>query len=136
MRQAIWPDDRELLRSIRQEVFVEEQSVPADIEWDGQDADAWHILVTVDDTPVATGRLQPSGKIGRMAVRKKWRSQGLGSRVLSGLIGIAQRHDFDEVYLHAQSHALRFYYRQGFVARGDEFEEAGIAHRAMYRQID
>ncbi len=136
VRQAVWPDDREDLRSIREEVFVREQLVPTDIEWDGLDADAWHILIYVDATPTATGRLQPGGKIGRMAVRKDWRGKGLGARVLNGLINIARSNGLNEVYLHAQTHALDFYSRQGFTARGPLFEEAGIVHRAMYKQID
>jgi predicted GNAT family N-acyltransferase len=136
VRQAVWPDDCDNLRSIREDVFVREQSVPTDIEWDGLDAAAWHILVFVDATPIATGRLQPGGKIGRMAVRKDWRGQGLGSQVLRGLIDIAISKGLSEVYLHAQTHALDFYARQGFTAQGVLFEEAGIPHQAMYRQID
>lgn len=136
VRAARWPEDCERLRQIRQDVFVEEQGVPVDIEWDGRDADSWHVLVMADAVPVATGRLQTNGKIGRMAVRRAWRGMGLGTRVLEQLIRIAHEQLLETVYLHAQQHATDFYLRHGFVTYGEPFEEAGIPHCAMRKQID
>lgn len=135
-RMADWNRDRELIRRIRETVFVREQKVDPALEWDGVDSDCRHALAGFADTPpVATGRLQKDGKIGRMAVLPQWRGRGLGIAILEALIAAARQSGLDEVYLHAQTHALAFYERTGFAAEGPEFDEAGIPHRLMRRRI-
>jgi predicted GNAT family N-acyltransferase len=131
IRVAEWPGDADALASIRRRVFVEEQGVPAELEWDGRDADCAHVLALVNRDPVGTGRLLPAGKIGRLAVLASSRRHGVGSRMLRRLTDIARDRGLPEVYLHAQVSALPFYAAHGFVAEGAEFEEAGIAHRRM-----
>ena len=131
IREARWPEDEPLLRRIRTEVFVREQDVPEDLEWDGLDADSRHLLALVDREPVGTGRLAQSGKIGRMAVLATHRGRGIGDRLLAGLIRLAADSGHQRTYLHAQVHATDFYARQGFRAEGETFMEAGIAHRRM-----
>ncbi|MBI2295265.1 MAG: GNAT family N-acetyltransferase [Betaproteobacteria bacterium] len=84
-------------------------------------------------TPVGTGRLLRDGRIGRMAVLKEWRGKGAGSALMDHLIGLARKMGFDEVRLHAQTHAAGFYAKHGFTAEGEEFMEAGIPHVAMSR---
>ncbi len=136
IRPADWDKDREEIRRVRQAVFVVEQSVPAELEWDGQDEECLHVLAESSNRDViGTGRLQPSGKIGRMAVLRPWRGIGVGSALLRALIEAASALGIDEVYLHAQDRAVDFYDRFGFESEGDEFMEAGIPHRLMRRRV-
>ncbi|TCO78268.1 GNAT family N-acetyltransferase [Chromatocurvus halotolerans] len=136
LRQADWDRDQGILRTLRETVFVQEQGVPADIEWDGKDAAAAHAIAELGDRPVACGRLMPDGKIGRMAVLPEARNRGIGARIMTALIDQAMRRGLRTVYLHAQSHAAGFYSRQAFVQEGDTFVEAGIEHVAMRRELD
>lgn len=137
VRLADWDRDRELIRSIREQVFVIEQQVDPELEWDGEDAASTHVLAGLAGQPlVATGRLQASGKIGRMAVLAPWRGRGLGGVILRQLVDIARDAGLGQVYLHAQTHAEEFYRRAGFIATGPEFDEAGIPHRLMQHSLE
>jgi predicted GNAT family N-acyltransferase len=127
-----WHAGRDALHAVRRAVFIDEQGVPEALEWDTADEACHHVLATsAQGAPIGTGRLLPDGHIGRMAVVREWRGRGVGSAILRALLDIAAHEGFDTVRLHAQTHALRFYARFGFVAVGAEFEEAGIAHRVM-----
>jgi predicted GNAT family N-acyltransferase len=125
-------DQRATLLGLRRTVFIDEQSVPEQRERDGLDGDCWHVLAR-DETgqPIGCGRLTPARKIGRMAVLSTWRGQGVGLALLRELIGRARSLGWDEVALDAQVSAIGFYEREGFVAYDEEFEDAGLAHRAM-----
>lgn len=127
-----WDSVREHAQALRIEVFVVEQGVPVELEWDEADEVSTH-AVAYDEAgqPVATGRLLPDGHIGRMAVRKSARGQGIGAQVLRALLEEAKRLGYRELVLHAQTHAAGFYARHGFELRGEEFIEAGIPHRMM-----
>lgn len=132
VQDARWPEVRARIRHVREIVFVREQAVPVEIEWDGLDGECMHVLVeTSDGEAIGTGRLQPDGKIGRMAVLKPFRGMGVGTAMLKRLLQRARHAGMRRCYLHAQTHALEFYARHGFVARGPEFDEAGIPHREM-----
>lgn len=134
VRAVNWHASGQALREIRIRVFVEEQRVPEDLEWDDLDASSRHVLAfAADGTPIGTGRLLRDGHIGRMAVLKEWRGRGVGSALLELLLVIAAKTGFDEVKLHAQTHAVSFYARHGFVVEGGEFMEAGIPHVVMSR---
>jgi len=126
-----WTDDSAALAAIRREVFIDEQNVPEDLEWDGEDTYARHWLALISNEPVGTVRLLRNGHVGRMAVRKAWRNLGIGAALLRAVIGEAFAQDLRELYLHAQTHAVDFYARHGFVAEGPEFMDAGIPHRTM-----
>lgn len=131
---AAWPGDEASIRSIREQVFVVEQQVPSTLEWDGRDADCVHLLAyDIDGNAIGTARMQANGHIGRMAVLPDWRGQGVGGALLQMLIERAAAHGLAEVYLHAQTQAAGFYHQHGFIASGDEFEEAGIPHVRMSR---
>jgi predicted GNAT family N-acyltransferase len=131
-----WDEAREEAKPIRFTVFVEEQGVPIEIEWDDQDAKSLHALAySTAGEAIATGRLLPDGHIGRMAVLKEWRGKGVGGAILDRLIGVARERGDQEVELFAQTHALAFYRRYGFVEQGQVFEEAGIPHQAMRRKL-
>jgi len=127
-----WAELQAQATAIRHAVFVEEQKVPAEIELDGFDVVSLHALA-FDGRGVAvgTGRLLPDGHIGRMAVLRSARGAGVGAALLRALMAAARDRGLREVRLNAQTHALPFYERFGFTAQGDEFDDAGIAHRAM-----
>ena len=131
IRPATWVDDGDALAAIRRRVFIEEQQVPEALEWDGEDLGARHWLALHEGQPLGTVRLLADGHIGRMAVLMQARKNGLGSRLLRAAINAARAQGLVEVYLHAQMQALGFYGRHGFVAEGQLFMDAGIAHRAM-----
>lgn len=128
--------DRRAVIAIRQTVFVEEQQVPVEIEIDGLDPDCRHLLA-FDDTgePVGTARMTGSGHIGRIAVLAEWRGRGVGARLVDAMIEIARQAGLDTVDLDSQVQAVGFYRKLGFALRGDEFMEAGIPHRNMYRSL-
>lgn len=136
VRQASWSTDSAALKGIRTEVFILEQKVPEADEWDSLDAACLHALaMDADGDAIGTGRLAPDGKIGRMAVLKEWRGNGVGTYILEFLVTAARGRGLGECQLHAQSHAIGFYTRQGFEAVGEEFLEAGIPHRRMRRRF-
>jgi predicted GNAT family N-acyltransferase len=136
VRMADWDREREAMRAIRTPVFIQEQQVPQQIEWDEMDPLCVHALaVDADGTPIGTGRLAPDGKIGRMAVLEEWRGKGVGAAILDFLIASAQERGIKQCRLHAQYHALDFYLQHGFATDGEEFMEAGIAHMRMHRDL-
>lgn len=137
VRTARWPDDADDIRRVREAVFVVEQNVPADLEWDGTDAECIHALVfDAHGTVIGTGRLAPDGKIGRMAVLKEHRGRGAGDAILAQLLDAARVAGFARCYLHSQVHALGFYAKHGFEPHGPEFDEADIPHREMTLEFD
>ena len=131
IRSARWPEDEPALRAVRERVFVEEQAVPLDLEWDGLDAGARHLLALADGQPIGTVRMLSDGHIGRMAVLATWRRRGVGSALLGRLLDDARAARLHGVWLNAQTHAVSFYERFGFNADGREFLDAGIPHRRM-----
>lgn len=128
-----WDVDRARLEQVRRRVFVHEQQVREEEEWDEQDPVSEHVLAVVNREPIGTGRLTPAGKIGRLAVVGEFRGKGIGGRILQMLMQEAVRRGLAQVVLHAQVQALPFYEKYGFSAEGEVFEEAGIPHRRMRR---
>lgn len=121
---------------IRSRVFIDEQQVLVDLEWDEMDAVSLHAIARdADGVAVATGRLLPDGHIGRMAVLRPQRGLGVGAAVLEALIQVAQRRGDAALVLHAQRQAEGFYRRRGFVVEGEPFMEAGIEHVIMRYRI-
>lgn len=135
-----WDQLQEAAQTVRTEVFVQEQRIAPEDEWDAADATAVHAaLRNRYGVPMGTARLlQPEpgvGQIGRMAVTRLMRGSGLGHQLLELLVQIARERGDHEVRLHAQRSAEAFYKRQGFVAYGEPFDEVGIAHIAMRRSL-
>jgi predicted GNAT family N-acyltransferase len=129
---ANWSTDAATLCAIRLQVFVEEQGVPLELEWDGEDERCEHALAySPEHMPIGTGRLLPDGRIGRLAVLPEWRRQGAGSALLLYFLERARKKGFASVRLHAQTRATAFYARHGFRAHGEEFMDAGIPHVEM-----
>lgn len=132
LEPATYAADFADLQYIRTEVFVVEQGIPPEIEFDGSDPDCRHILARDSERrPIGCGRLSATGRIGRMAVLPAWRRQKVGASLLRGLIELAANMGLTEVSAHAQTAALGFYRRYGFEAVGAEFTEAGIPHIAV-----
>ena len=132
VRPAVWGDDESAIAQVRRTVFIEEQGVPAVLEWEARDAECrWFLARDAQGRPVGIARLTPEGTIGRMAVLAPWRRQGVGSALLAAALCAARTRGLSRITLSAQTHALGFYARHGFVAVGPEFPDAGIPHRAM-----
>ena len=124
------------LRAVREPVFVQEQQVPIELEWDELDPVCVHVIARdAAGKPIGTGRLTPEHKIGRMAVLPEWRGRGVGDALLLALIHEAAQRRWPELRLHSQASAVGFYVKHGFVPYGDRFMEAGIEHQSMRRQI-
>lgn len=127
-----WEELRAEAEPIRMAVFVHEQKVPADTELDEWDAVSLHAVVRdAQGVALGTGRLLPDGHIGRMAVSAQARGLGVGAVLLAGLVEEARRRGFAEAVLSAQTHAMGFYAKQGFVAEGEEYLDCEIPHRLM-----
>ncbi|MFF9404390.1 GNAT family N-acetyltransferase [Streptomyces anandii] len=149
VRVAEDPADREACFAVRKQVFVAEQGVPENIEYDAHDAVALHVLaVREDGLPLGTGRLLHGaaaaaktggeagvGSLGRLAVAKEARGLGVGVALVRAIEDAARARGLTAVDLHAQTHALGFYERLGYEAYGPEFPDAGIPHRAMRRVL-
>ena len=140
LRTGRWSELGAAAQRIRTEVFVEEQRIPADLDWDDADVDAIHVVAFNRlGQGVATGRLlqQEPGvaRIGRMAVNRMLRGSGVGRQVLQALLDAAVARGDREAMLHAQRSAAQFYLGMGFTPRGAEFEEAGIPHIEMARPL-
>jgi len=121
--------------SIRKKVFIDEQNVPESIELDAFDEHSWHLLLIDEDIPIATGRLviNDDGNylIGRVAVLKAYRGQGVGKKIMENLLRKAWSESAQSVEIHAQTHALTFYENLGFKVVGAEYMEAGMPHVTM-----
>ena len=121
--------------AIRYEVFVDEQNVPEELEIDGLDGEAKHVLAFVDGLSIGTGRILSDGHIGRLAVLKKYRGQGAGKLIMKELMNWAKDMNLENVWLSSQWHAHSFYLDLGFICVGEIYEEAGIDHIKMFRTL-
>lgn len=130
---ADWPRDEADIRSIRTSVFVVEQGVAPELDFDGLDPACRHVLARESHGghPLGTGRLDPSGKIGRIAVLESHRRRGIGHALVTTLLETAAAAGMKHAFLHAQVASIRFYESLGFKASGPVFDEAGIPHRRM-----
>jgi predicted GNAT family N-acyltransferase len=142
--------DRDAVFAVRREVFIEEQSVPEDLEYDELDRVAEHFLALLDGVPTGAGRLvildsvpdadlgqgtKPTGVLGRLAVGKDARGMGLGKLLVHAIEQRAAECGLAAVELHAQAHARGFYEQLGYAAYGDLFSEAGIEHISMRKEL-
>lgn len=133
IRLADWQADNDALRRIREAVFIREQSVPPELEWDSEDPGATHFLAEDKGYPVGTARLTTDGHIGRVSVLKEWRGLNVGGDLMRAVIQEAEKQGFREQKLTAQVHATPFYERLGFRVVSEEFLDAGIPHVDMLR---
>lgn len=127
-----WHDGEPLLRAIREAVFIREQNVPEDLEWDGKDEECRHALaLSANGDAIGCGRLMPNGHLGRMAVLPPWRDQKVGTAIIEALLAEAGSRGYRQVDVDAQTYAIPFYQKFGFVEHGKEFMDAGMPHKKM-----
>lgn len=132
--RVTWASHEPQLRAIRQPVFVIEQEVEPDFEWDEIDATAIHLLAINDNEPVGCARIINHRKIGRMAVLKDWRGHRVGQALLAEAVAICKAYGSKTINLTAQTHAIGFYKQAGFVEISGVYQDANIPHVDM--QLD
>lgn len=136
IRPATWQQDEQALRQIREQVFIAEQNVPTELEWDGEDETAFHLLAEDSEgNPIGTARLLPDGHIGRVAVLIPWRGHGVGTLLMQEMLRQARTEGHSKVFLDAQVAAIEFYCKLGFQTEGKTFLDAGILHRHMVLEL-
>lgn len=135
VRLATYINDAAAIHLVREAVFVNEQGIPAELEWDNADANALHVLALCTSEPIGTGRLLAEGRIGRMAVSRAWRGRGVGSAMLTQLLELARQQGHRHVCLSAQHTVIGFYQQHGFEPQGQPYTEAGILHQKMHREL-
>jgi predicted GNAT family N-acyltransferase len=134
IRLAGWEQDSAAIRAVRNRVFSDEQGISEALDFDGRDHECVQVLAQIGDgEAIGTARMLPDGHVGRIAVHKEWRGQGVGTRITEYLTDVARERGFAEIHLHSQAQAAEFYTRLGFEARGEIFMEAGIEHLLMVR---
>lgn len=134
---ADWKRDRMALKLVRETVFVLEQHVPPEMEWDELDENAFHVLARDHNAqPIGAGRLTQDFRIGRMAVLKEWRGEGVGTALLQQLTQHARARGDKEIVLNAQVSAIPFYANHGYSEEGARFIEAGILHQRMRIKLE
>lgn len=127
-----WHDGEPLLKSVREAVFIREQGIPAELEWDGLDEQCRHALVlSRQGEAIGCGRILADGHIGRVAVLPKWRKQKVGTAIIEALLDYAHTHDYLQVEVDAQIQAVPFYRRFDFSEEGKVFLDAGLPHIRM-----
>lgn len=132
--QVSWATHSPQLIAVREPVFVIEQEVKPDFEWDEIDAVAIHLLALANNEPIGCARVINHKKIGRMAVLKEWRGHGVGQALLREAINICKANGTRSINLTAQTHAITFYKQAGFVEISGVYQDANIPHVDM--QLD
>lgn len=132
VRPARWDADENAIARLRRAVFIEEQGVPEALEWEARDGEClWFLAFDGLGAAIGVARVTPEGRIGRMAVAPSWRRRGVGGALLQAAIQAARAQGHGSLRLSAQTHAMPFYERHGFVATGAAYLDAGIPHRTM-----
>ena len=131
VKHGRWDQLRQDTRLIRELVFIVEQNIPEQDEWDVQDAISKHFVVYDHDQPIATARLLQDNSVGRVAVIQKYRGQGIGRLIMLEIIEHAQQQQYPFLKLSSQLHAISFYEKLGFVTQGNPYDECGIPHIEM-----
>tara|TARA_B100000767_G_C19521293_1_gene432598 strand:+ start:87 stop:512 length:426 start_codon:yes stop_codon:yes gene_type:complete len=136
INSASWKDNEADIKSVRVPVFVEEQQVPYELDFDALDANAMHWLaVDENNKPIGTARMLNDGHFGRMAVLKVFRHKGIGRLIMAEAIAYAAASGYPKVYLNAQLTAFSFYETLGFTRYGEVFSAAGMDHIAMVKEV-
>lgn len=134
-KQGSWDQLQQDAKLIRKLVFISEQNIPEQDEWDDQDAISQHFVVYDQNQPIATARLLANNSVGRVAVLKVYRGQGIGRLIMLEIIAYAQAQKRPNLKLSSQVHAISFYEKLGFSIQGDEYDECGIPHIEMVMPI-
>jgi predicted GNAT family N-acyltransferase len=129
-----WIDSYAPLSMIREKVFIEEQKVTPQLEWDGLDEEAIHFLAYQDKVAIGCARAiinQNAMQLGRMAVLKEYRDEGIGSALIEKAVTTAKLNQLSTIYISAQCHAIDFYKKFGFEVTSEIYLDAEIPHRDM-----
>jgi predicted GNAT family N-acyltransferase len=130
--ETTWQKNRTSLSTIREQVFIKEQKVPIALEWDGLDETAVHLIAwDFGGVPIGCARLLSDYQLGRMAVLPENRMQGVGTALLLAAVEYAAEVNWSHISISAQTQAIGFYMKSGFVLTGGEYMDAGIPHRDM-----
>jgi len=139
IQQAPFENAVDIVSMIRRIVFQEEQNIPADVEFDGQDAQSQHLLAYLNDLPVGTVRMRAinaqTAKIERLAVLPEARGQGIGQKLMSTALNLLEKEGYSEVIIHAQEYIKNLHEKLGFQPEGNRFDEAGISHIKMVKKL-
>jgi predicted GNAT family N-acyltransferase len=129
-----WIDGYASLSMIREKVFIEEQKVTPQLEWDGKDEEAIHFLAYQDEKVIGCARafvIENHMQLGRMAVLKEYRNKGIGSALIEKAVTTAKLNQLSKVSISAQCHAIDFYKKFGFEVTSEIYLDAGISHQDM-----
>ncbi|WP_139852983.1 GNAT family N-acetyltransferase [Acinetobacter pullicarnis] len=126
-----WHSLQQHAQHIRELVFILEQDIAPEDEWDDQDPISTHFVVYDADQPIATARLLSNDHVGRVAVLKEYRSKGIGKLVMQEIIALAKQQQRKELILSSQVHATQFYSGLGFAVQGESYLDCGIPHVDM-----
>ena len=130
-----WAELAAEAKLIREAVFIQEQRIAPEDEWDAEDELSTHFVTYLDGQPVATARLLTNHSIGRVAVLKSARGRKIGQRLMQAVIDYARDEGRQFVKLSSQVHAIGFYQALGFQLQGDEYLDCEIPHIDMYLQL-
>lgn len=139
IKQVNYLEEITAIQTIRRQVFQEEQGVAPELEFDGRDEAAIHLLAYLGDRAVGTVRIRfldpTTAKIERLAVLSVARGQGIGKKLMEYASAIAEQNNCEKIIIHAQAYIKELHKTLGFEQVGDEFDEAGIAHVKMIKTI-
>lgn len=136
IKQISWQEGESHLRQVRTVVFIDEQLVTPEFEWDDIDSTAIHLLAMHNNQAIGCLRIIEGKKIGRMAILKPWRGKGVGNRLLKEAIRICRLKGSKQIVLSAQTHAIHFYQQAGFEITSSEYTDVHIPHVDMRLKLD
>jgi predicted GNAT family N-acyltransferase len=136
IKQGHWDQLQQDAKLIRTQVFICEQGITEADEWDDQDLISQHFVIYDQDQPIATARLLENNSVGRVAVLKAYRGQGLGQMIMLEIISYAQKQRRSVLTLSSQVHAISFYEKLGFTVQGNSYDECGIPHIEMTMSLN
>ena len=136
VKHGRWDQLQQDAKLIRTQVFICEQGITEADEWDDQDVISQHFVIYDQDQPIATARLLQNHSVGRVAVVKVYRGQGLGQMIMLEIISYAQKQGLSVLTLSSQVHAISFYKKLGFTVQGNSYDECGIPHIEMTMSLN
>ena len=136
VKHGRWDQLQQDAKLIRTQVFICEQGITEADEWDDQDVISQHFVIYDQDQPIATARLLENNSVGRVAVLKAYRGQGIGQMIMLEIISYAQKQRLSVLTLSSQVHAISFYEKLGFTVQGNSYDECGISHIEMTMNLN
>jgi hypothetical protein len=136
VKHGRWDQLQQDAKLIRTQVFICEQGITEADEWDDQDVISQHFVIYDQDQPIATARLLQNHSVGRVAVVKAYRGQGIGQMIMLEIISYAQKQRLSVLTLSSQVHAISFYEKLGFTVQGNSYDECGISHIEMTMNLN